>query len=69
MLKTGVCPKCGNKEIIKVKDIHHSNGAGNICQSKIFLTENKCALITFHVCTSCGFVEHYLDAEEIKKLK
>ena len=68
-MKSGVCPKCSSKKIIKIKDILHSNGGGNISQSRVFFTDKQCAKITFYICEDCGFIENYLDDEEIRKLK
>lgn len=68
-MKSGKCPKCSSKNIIKIKDILHANGGGNITQSRHLFTDNKCAKVTFYICENCGFVENYLDEDEIKKLK
>ena len=34
-----------------------------------FFTKNKSALITFYICENCGYIEKYLDQDEIVKLK
>ena len=34
-----------------------------------FFTKNKSALITFYICENCGYIEEYLDQDEIVKLK
>lgn len=31
-------------------------------------TENSCAKVTYYICTNCGYVEKYLDKEELHKL-
>lgn len=69
MKKSGICPKCKKQDIQIIKDIFHSNGAGNISKSKHIFRENKSALVTFYICTNCGYVEEYLDFEELKKIK
>ena len=69
MKKTGKCPKCGEDKIIQIKDIWHNSGGGNISKSKLLFTEKHCAKITFYICESCGYVENYLDTDELKKLK
>lgn len=69
MKKSGKCPKCSNTNIIKIKDVLHSNGAGNISNAKQIFTNKVCARFTFYICKQCGYVEHYLDDEEIKKIK
>lgn len=69
MKKTGICPKCGSEDFIKIKDIFHSNGGGNISKARNFFYQRNTALITFYVCEKCGYVEEYLDKEELEKLK
>ena len=68
MMKNKVCPKCNNKNILIIKDVWHSTGGGNISQSRHFFTENSCAKVTYYICTNCGYVEEYLDKEELYKL-
>lgn len=68
MKKTGKCPKCSEEKIIKIKDILHSNGGGNITKAKHFCTEKNCAKITFYICENCGYIEQYLDEVEIAKI-
>ena len=68
MKKTGFCPKCEKSNILRIKDILHANGAGNISRSKHIFTERKVAKITYFICKDCGFVESYLDQEELDKL-
>ena len=63
------CPKCHYQKIIQIKDTFHSNAAGNIAQAAHFFTKNKSALITFYICENCGYIEEYLDQDEIVKLK
>lgn len=68
MKQNKVCPKCNNKKILKIKDVLHASGGGNISQSRHLFTENSCAKVTYYICTNCGFVEEYLDQEELHKL-
>lgn len=68
MKKTGLCPKCSDNRIIKIKDVLHSSGGGNISKSKYFFTDKNSAKITFYICESCGYIEEYLDNDEINKL-
>lgn len=46
----------------------HSTGGGNISQSRHVFTERSCAKVTYYICTNCGYVEEYLDQEELYKL-
>ena len=50
------------------KDVLHSTGGGNISQSRHLFTERSCAKVTYYICTNCGYVEEYLDKEELYKL-
>lgn len=58
----------GVKKIIKIKDVFHSNGGGNISRSQHFWLKGNTAFITFYICNDCGYVEEYLDEAELKKL-
>ena len=71
MKKSGMCPKCGSKSLKSIKDIFHPHGGGNISWSKHMFIEdkNKTALLTFYICENCGFVEKYLDSNELNKVK
>ena len=69
MKLNGKCPKCHHRKNIQIKDTFHSNAAGNISQATHFFTKNKSALITFYICENCGYIEKYLDQDEIVKLK
>lgn len=69
MKKNKFCPKCKNSKIIIIKDIFHSNGGGNITKSKNIFNNRNCAKLTFYICEECGYVEQYLDKDEINKLK
>ena len=78
MKKTGICPKCNHNKIIIIKDQLHENGGGNISQitnhldkpSEVFAVfkEGNTAKKTFYICENCGYIEEYLDKEEIEKL-
>lgn len=58
------------KDIKSIKDIFHANGAGgDITSYKHIFKESKCTLLTFYICKNCGFVENYLDINELNKLK
>ena len=68
MLKTNTCPKCHSQNILKIKDTLHANGAGNISYAKHMFIKSNCAFITYYICKDCGYIEEYLDQEELKKL-
>ena len=67
MKKTGICPKCNHDKIIIIKDQLHENGGGNISQITNHINKPS-QVFTFYICENCGYIEEYLDKEEIKKL-
>lgn len=68
MMQKKFCPKCSNTKILKIKDTLHSSGGGNISLSRNIFTEKNCAKVTYYICTNCGYVEEYLDKDELSKL-
>ena len=44
------------------------SGGGNISHARHIFNEKNCAKITFYICKNCGYVEQYLDKEELTKL-
>jgi predicted nucleic-acid-binding Zn-ribbon protein len=65
---TNICPKCRKGNIIVTRDRLHANAGGSITVSKIKPTEKNTALFTFYICKDCGYVEHYLEMEELEKI-
>ena len=37
-----ICPKCHSKEILKIKDVFHSSGGGNISHARHIFNEKNC---------------------------
>ena len=67
MKKTGLCPKCGSKDLLLVPGKAGAYGSGNnnmIGHSIFFLF-----LFNRYVCCTCGFTEEWVDLEDIPKLK
>ena len=54
MKNNEVCPKCNSKEIVKVKHSHNS---------KIYIGFADKARLAKYVCTSCGYIEEWIDNE------
>ena len=44
------------------------DNGGNVSRSRHLFTERSCAKVTYYICTNCGYVEEYLDQEELHKL-
>jgi ribosomal protein S27AE len=60
MKNTGVCPKCGWTEIIKIR-----GGAFNVIVTGLFSS----VVLTRYVCGQCGFVEHWVPQDGIDLLR
>ena len=60
MKNTGVCPKCGAKQVVRVPDnaMRYSSGK-NIYTSTVTLA-GKIPVIRY-VCCACGYVENWVE--------
>ena len=69
MKNTGVCPKCGGSDILMVpsdallyQGDPHIRAAGSLGASRADgINVHRC------VCCSCGYVEQWIDPEELKR--
>lgn len=68
-MKSGKCPKCGNKNITIIKDSFHKSGGGNIPVVTHPFLDRHYAQKTFYICSNCGYIEEYLDELEIRKFE
>jgi len=59
------CVKC------KSQKIYHAEATKNRGAAKLFLGAFSSVMLSAHICTECGFVEHYVenpsDLEKISK--
>lgn len=67
MKNTGLCPKCGSKDLLLVPGKAGAYGSGNniMAGHSIF----SAVLVNRYVCCTCGFTEEWVDLEDIPKLK
>ena len=69
MKSSGLCPKCGSKDITNAKavDRAHSNWEKTLCVATfgkpdaLLFKDQRIAYLSAWVCRSCGFVEFYAD--------
>ncbi len=66
MKKSGKCPKCGSKELIKVPGNVKPASSGRFIMAG--LTHKSSIIFDRYVCSNCGYSEEYFDNDGIKKL-
>lgn len=66
MKKSGKCPKCGSKELIKVPGDTMPANAGRFIMTG--LTNLSSVVFDRYVCSQCGYSEEYFDYDGIAKL-
>lgn len=64
---TGICPKCGNSDIIRIEGQSRAYGAGN--NIPVGLTIFSAIKVHRYLCTGCGFSEEWIDLEDIPTLE
>lgn len=62
-----VCPKCKSTDIIKVEGSAKGYGAGN--NIPIGHTILSYVKVARYICCDCGYVEEWVDMEDIPKIK
>ncbi len=67
MKGTGICPKCGGRDILKVKGDAGPYGTGS--NIKAGLTIFSSILVDRYICCNCGYVESWINKDDISKLK
>ena len=63
MKNSSTCPKCGSRELLRVKDTGGNAGVSLILG---FLST---APVTRYACVSCGYVESWVEEKYLDKLK
>lgn len=63
-MKSGTCPKCGGKDIRTNRDNPHAGD--HMFLGNAGFTGLYCHV---YVCTACGYVEDYLPAEVLAKVR
>ncbi len=67
MKTTGTCPKCGGRDVLKVKGDSGPYGVGS--NIKTGITIFSAVLVDRYICCGCGYVENWIDKEAISKLR
>ena len=62
-MKTGVCPKCGSKDVHPA--LHSNTNHIRPLESSPF----QAVYTTFYVCRSCGYVEEWVTPQEMPMLQ
>ena len=63
MKNTGVCPKCGCSEIVRIEGQARSYGAGN--NIPVGLTIFSYIKVPRYVCMACGYSEEWIDEKDL----
>ncbi len=60
-----VCPKCGSSSIVRFESELGAYGTGNY----ISVSALKNVYIHRYVCCDCGYVEEWIDKDDLKRIK
>ncbi|MBR3359080.1 MAG: hypothetical protein IKG46_14805 [Solobacterium sp.] len=66
MKNTGICPKCGSAEIIRIEGQARAYGAGN--NIPVGMTIFSYIKVPRYVCMDCGFSEEWIDEKDLPVL-
>ena len=64
---TGVCPKCGNSNIIRIEGQAKAYGAGN--NIPVGMTIFTYVKVPRYLCLECGYSEEWIDQEDLPVLE
>lgn len=67
MKNKNACPKCGGTDILKVKGNCGAYGTGN--NIPVGWSNFSAVLVHRYICCDCGYVEEWIDKEDIPSLK
>lgn len=59
MKRTGICPKCGSRDLVRVPDDAHRYLANSICITRLVTVER--VPVGRYVCCDCGYVENWVE--------
>lgn len=65
MKVTKTCPKCGSKDLVRFDGYCGNYSSGNYIATSALGRVN----VNSYVCCSCGYVEQWIDKEDINKVK
>ncbi len=66
MKKTGICPKCGGNDVVRIDGYAGPYGTGNnvMTGKSIFSAVN----VNRYICLSCGFSEEWIDEGDLAQV-
>lgn len=67
MKYSGVCPKCGKSNIIRIEGQAKAYGAGN--NIPVGLTIFSYVKVHRYLCLECGFSEEWIDHKDLPELE
>ena len=67
MKKTGICPKCGGTELVKVPGT--ASGNGRFCCNEVPLGILGAAPVDRYVCCTCGYSEEWLRKSNLDDIR
>lgn len=60
MKNTGICPKCGARDVVRVPDQARRHASGNNIYTTTLTLAGKIPVIRY-VCCACGYVENWVE--------
>ena len=70
MKNSGICPKCGSGDILKVLSYTNRFGGGDVILTDNTLPVWLCGVeVPRYVCCACGYSEEWIDPKNLLKLK
>lgn len=67
MRTSGICPKCGSRQIVRIDGDIRAYGAGNNIMPG--LTIFSAVKVNRYLCCECGFSEEWIDPQDIPALR
>lgn len=66
MKQSGICPKCGGREILTIPGWVEASGSGN--NIPVGWTNLSAVKVNRYLCCSCGYSEEWIDKADIPAL-
>ena len=60
MKQSGICPKCGGREIVRIPDNPYRHASGNNIYTTRLTLAGKIPVIRY-VCCTCGYTENWVE--------
>ncbi len=67
MKNSGICPKCGSNDIMRVDGHAGAYGSGN--NIMLGMTIFSAVKVNRYICMNCGFTEEWIDREDLGKIR